>query len=226
MPAPNRYKEAGVRPVGIGFVWGCGVTENRAGDRPKIMPETGDALAATVAEMSDAELRELAGVVLGELKNRLHDPASRGLSYQHIVSDLQRRLADAHAFALSGFGRRERPRALPTMDLLPAPGSATPPPRASLSEETKARLLLDLEAELVPPAEVADAQSDMAALIEEALLFDAVEDAVEVPEPPEEDNADGIDPAAAEAIAISFEDELWQALQSGVGRAPAQKPTS
>lgn len=200
------------------------MTENRAGDRPKIRPETGDALAETVAAMSDAELRELAGVVLGELKNRLHDPASRGLSYQHIVSDLQRRLADAHAFALSGFGRRERPRPTPTMDLLPAP--AAPPPRASLSDEAKARLLLDLEAELVPPAAVTEAQSDMAHLIEEALLFDAVEDAVEVPEPPEEDNADGIDEAAADAIAISFEDELWQALQSGVGRAPAQKPTS
>ncbi len=199
------------------------MTEDRASDRPKIRPETGDALGETVAAMSDAELRELAGVVLGELKNRLHDPASRGLSYQHIVSDLQRRLSDAHAYALSGFGRRARPRSMPTMDLLPAPAAA-PPPRASLSEETKAQLLLDLEAELVPPPAATDAQSDMAHLIEEALLFDAVEDAVEVPELPEEEYPEGLDPAAAEAIAVSFEDEIWQALQTGVGRAPAAPP--
>ena len=204
------------------------MTEDRASNRPNIGPETGDALAQTVAAMSDAELRELAGVVLAELKNRLHDPASRGLSYQHIVSDLQRRLADAHAYALSGFGRRERTRPMPTVDLLPAPPPA--PPRAALSDETKARLLLDLEAELVPDAAVSGAQNEMAELIEEALLFDAVEDAVEVEDAFEaadafgEDGTTGAAPAAEAAAGLSFEHEIWQALQSGVGRPAAQKP--
>src|SRR5262245_6019266 len=61
----------------------------------------GDGLAKAVAGMSDAELRELAGAVLSELRARVTDPASHGFSYQHLVSDLQRRLADAHAYARS-----------------------------------------------------------------------------------------------------------------------------
>ena len=175
--------------------------------------------------MSDAELRELAGVVLNELKERLHDPANRGLSYQHIVTDLQRRLADAHTYALSGFGRRDRGRPIP---FEPARVPAAP---RSLSDETKARLLLDLEAELLPPdggaaAGPADGAADAAAdgPGEEAAAFVAVMESPADENPFEDDDPA---PAAAEDDPLgldSFEDEIWQALQSGVGRTAAPLP--
>ena len=175
-------------------------------DEPEASAPAGDTLARSVAGMSDAELRELAGAVLAELRARTNDPSSQGFSYQNLVSDLRRRLADAHAYAQSGFGHRDKRLTKPAAALraLPAP--------AALSEEKKAMLLTGLEAELLsdlaPPE-----PGEMAGLPDGWDAPDAQGDGAELPAP-----VDAPLPAA------SIEAGIWEALQIEVGRSAGPPP--
>jgi len=154
--------------------------------------------------MSDAELRGLASAVLAELRARSNDPSSEGFSYHNLVSDLRRRLADAHAYAQSGFGHRNKP-----LTIFPT-GSATP-----LSEEKKAMLLTGLEAELLPDA----AASEAMAFVDLPVGWDLAGEPGDVVESPAED-------AASEPVS-SIEADIWEALQIEVRRTvgtPQAKP--
>jgi hypothetical protein len=184
-------------------------------DEPEAIPDTpeapaaaGDTLARSVAGMSDAELRELAGAVLAELRARTNDPSSKGFSYQNLVSDLRRRLADAHAYAQSGFGHRDKRLTKP------AAASLALPAPAPLSEEKKAMLLTGLEAELLSGF----APSDPAEFVDLPVGWDL----------PAEPGDGGEAPAETETPepAASIEAEIWEALQIEVGRAASHAPAT
>lgn len=177
------------------------IAKDRNGPTPP-----GDGLAQTVASLSDAELREFAGAVLSELRARTTDPASQGFSYRHLVSDLQRRLADAHTYAQSGFGKRDRNR--PTA----AAGPRLSPPSSPLSEERKARLVIGLEAELLPAAGAADGAGGMARLPAGAHAPGGTG---------QPGGSELSAPVGSPVPAATFEAEIWQALQIGVGRSAA-----
>jgi hypothetical protein len=151
--------------------------------------------------MSDDELRELASAVLAELLVRTNDPTPQGSSYLSLVADLKRRLADAHAYARTGFGHRNKPL---TKQVAAAP---SPPEPAPLSEERRAMLLTGLEAELL--SDLAPPRS------EEAADLHAGRDA------PEEqgDGSERLAPADIPLPAASIEAEIWEALQLEVGRS-------
>jgi hypothetical protein len=170
----------------------------------------GDTLAQTVASLSDAELREFAGAVLSELRARVPNSGSQGFSYRHLVSDLQRRLADAHTYAQSGFGKRDRNRPAAAAGLRLSPLSAP------LSEERKARLLIGLEAELVPAAGAATTTADQPGE-PTARALDAPGNASS------RESSVSVQPSNPTA---AFEAEIWQALQTGVGRSAAPPPAT
>lgn len=170
-------------------------------DAPGASRPAGNGLAESVAGMSDAELRGLASAVLAELRARSNDPSSEGFSYHNLVSDLRRRLADAHAYAQSGFGHRHKP--LTKF----APGTSAP-----LSEEKKAMLLTGLEAELLSE----HASSAPAAFVELPAGWDSPGGQGDDGEPPAQE--------APSEPASSIEADIWEALQIEVGRTVATPP--
>jgi hypothetical protein len=185
-------------------------------DKPEVSARQGGSLAESVAGMADAELRTLAGVVLAELRKRTNDPLSASFSYQNLVSDLRRRLADAHSLAQSGFGHRDKRLTRPELGpptLTADPPPALPPPNP-FSEEKKAMLLTGLEAELLSdlaPSGPAD--------------FVGLPDGWDLPA----EEGEGPDPPAAEEPpepAASIEAGIWEALQVGVGRSAGPPPPS
>jgi hypothetical protein len=177
-------------------------------DEPESSAPADDDLARSVAGMSDDELRELASAVLAELLVRTNDPSSQGTSYQNLVADLRRRLADAHAYARTGFGHRNKRLTKQV------PASPSPPAPAALSEERKAMLLTGLEAELlsdlVPPE-----PADMAGL---PAGWDASDE--------QGDGGELSAPVEAPPPAASIEAEIWEALQIEVGRAAGAAPAT
>jgi hypothetical protein len=184
-------------------------------DEPETPARAGGSLAESLAGMSDVELRGLASAVLAELRARTNDPSSPGFSYQNLVSDLRRRLADAHAYAQSGFGHRDKRLTRPELGppTLPAAAPLASPAPAALSDEKKALLLTGLEAELL---------ADLAP--------PGAEDMADLPDGWDVagDRGDGEPPAAvdAETPAASIEAEIWEALQIEVGRAAGQPTTT
>jgi hypothetical protein len=179
-------------------------------DEPEASAPADDALARSVAGMSDDELRELASAILAELLARTSDDTSHSSSssYQNLVADLRRRLADAHAYARTGFGHRHKRLTKP------ADASPSPPAQAPLSEEKKAMLLTGLEAELL---------SDLAPPEpEEVAGLPAGWDAPDA----QGDGAELSAPVDAPLPAASIEAEIWEALQIEVGRVAGAAPAT
>lgn len=163
-------------------------------------------LGQAVKGMSDGELRTLAGAVLSELKVRAPAHKKPGFAHERLVSDLQRRLADAHDYAQSGFGRQG--------------GMPLPPARLSrrgsgaLSGETKAKVLIGLEAELLPRETVAE---------------DGATSAKPVPVTPARGAQDMRNGGAADPIDLpigstALEEEIRQALHRGVRKRGLPPP--
>jgi hypothetical protein len=177
-------------------------------DEPAATEPVDDDLAKWVGGMSDDELRELASAVLAELLVRTNDPSSQGSSYLSLVADLKRRLADAHAYARTGFGHRHK-RLTKQVDASPSP-----PAPAALSEERKAMLLTGLEAELLSDL-VSPEPADMADL---PAGWDAPDE--------EGDGGELSAPVEAPPPAASIEAEIWEALQLEVGRAAGAAPAT
>lgn len=174
-------------------------------DAPGASRPAGNGLAESVAGMSDAELRGLASAVLAELRARSNDPSSEGFSYQILVSDLRRRLADAHAYAQSGFGHRDKRITRPGTALraLPSP--------VALSTEKKAMLLTGLEAELLSDL----APSDPGAFVDLPEGWDL---------PGESDGGASPEQSDEPEPAASIEADIWEALQIEVGKAVGTPP--
>ena len=166
----------------------------------------GEGLQQAVKGMSDGDLRALAGAVLAELKARAPVSGNPGFAHERLLSDLQRRLADAHDYVQSG--RRG--------------GSAPPPARPSrrgsgaLSGETKAKVLIGLEAELLPPETAAaeDAHPAKPAPLTPARGGPAARD------------AGARAPVGSPVTSASLEEEIRQALHRGVRKRSLPPPAA